>query len=119
MSFAMDNLPSSPIEGYPKMACQMGLYPECAIYRRFSALNSQNILHLQAELVYLELKLRRLEAADSASQEGNRPHYSKDWYWLNNSAFEENSDQLQTVLAIRSKLKDYSEFAKFFNPFLC
>jgi hypothetical protein len=98
----------SPIEGYPKLACHMGTYPEYAIYRRFGSLNSQNLLYYQAELTHLERKLRRLEAADLGCAEGNSSNYSKDWYWLNNSVFEETSEQFETVLEIRSKLKDYS-----------
>jgi hypothetical protein len=72
-----------------------------------------NLLYLQTELTHLERKLRRLEAADLASAEGNRSNYSKDWYWLNNSIFEENSEQLETVHAIRGKLKEYSQFFDF------
>ncbi|KAE8450289.1 hypothetical protein EG329_006717 [Mollisiaceae sp. DMI_Dod_QoI] len=109
MSIPLADLSSSPIEGYPKLACHMETYPEYAIYRRFGSLNSQNLLYFQAELTHLERKLRRLEAADHASAEGNRSKYSKDWYWLNNSIFEETSEQLETVHAIRSKLKDYND----------
>jgi len=103
----MGNMPS-PVPGYPKLAQHIGLYSECAIFRRFRTLNSQNLLYLQAELVDLEQELRRLEAADYESAEGNRSSYSKDWYWLNNSASEGNSEQLQIVLEVRKKLKDYS-----------
>jgi hypothetical protein len=94
------------VEGYPKLACHMGSYTSAQIFRRFSSLNSQNLLYLQAELTHLEKKLRRLEAADKSAQAGNRALYSQDWYWLNNS---QNDEQLKTVLAIRCKLKEYSE----------
>jgi hypothetical protein len=110
MSIPLVDPSLSPIEGYPKLACHVGTYPECAIYRRFGSLNSQNLLYFQAELTHLERKLRRLEAADLASAEGNRANYSKDWYWLNNSVLEENSEQLETARAIRGMLKDYSQF---------
>ena len=110
MSIPMVDPSLSPIEGYPKLACHMGTYPECAIYRRFGSLNSQNLLYFQSELTHLERKLRRLEATDLASTEGNRSNYSKDWYWLNNSVFEENSEQLETIRAIRGMLKEYSQF---------
>ncbi|KUJ20684.1 uncharacterized protein LY89DRAFT_579036 [Mollisia scopiformis] len=99
----------SPIEGYPKLARHMGTYSECAIYRRFACLNSQNLLYFQAELTHLEQKLRRLEAADLVSTGENASIYSKDWYWLNNSASEENSEQLETVRAIRGRLKEYND----------
>lgn len=104
----MPNLPS-PVPGYPKLAQYMGLYSEYAIFRRFSSLNCQNLLYLQAELVHLEEKLRRLEVIDSASPETPRSVYAKDWYWLANSASEGNGDQIRTVLEIRTILKEYSE----------
>ncbi|KAE9365191.1 hypothetical protein N431DRAFT_496331 [Stipitochalara longipes BDJ] len=109
MSIPLIDLSLPPIEGYPKLACHMGKYPENAIYRRFGSLNSRNLLYFQAELTHLERKLHRLEAADLASTEGNRSKYSKDWYWLNNSVFDETSEQIETVLAIRDKLKDYND----------
>lgn len=101
---------SSPVPGYPKLAHYMGLYPESAMFRRFSVLNCQNLLYLQAELVHLEEKLRDLEAVDAASGHTPRSVYAKDWYWLSNSASEVNSDQLQTVLNIRTRLKEYSGY---------
>jgi trans-aconitate methyltransferase len=51
----------SPIDGYPKLARYIQTYPECAIYRRFGSLNSQNLLYFQADLTHLEQKLRQLE----------------------------------------------------------
>jgi hypothetical protein len=89
----------------------MAQYSENAVFRRFSSLGTRNLLYLQAELVHLEQKLCRLEAADSASSEGRRAAYSKDWYWLNDSP-EENDEQLKIVLSIRSKLKEYCKRVK-------
>ena len=34
------------MEGYAKIACLMGEFPEVAIFRRFGALNAQNLLCL-------------------------------------------------------------------------
>ena len=107
----MDNPTSRPVEGYPRLACHMAQYSENAIFRRFSSLGTRNLLYLQAELVHLEQKLCRLEAADSASSEGRRATYSKDWYWLNDSP-EENDEQLKIALSIRSKLKEYCKRVK-------
>jgi hypothetical protein len=98
-----------PVEGYPRLACHMGSFSSAQIFRRFSNINSQNLLYLQAELVHLETKLRRIEGVDKLAQEGKRHLYSREWYWLNESRFE-NGEQLETVLKIRSKLKEYSNF---------
>lgn len=104
----MPKLPP-PVPGYPKFAQYMGLYSEYAIFPRFSTLNHQNLLYLQAELVHLEEKLRRLEAINSASPESPRSIYAEDWYWFSNSASEGNGDQIRTVLEIRARLKEYSK----------
>jgi len=99
-----------PIDGYPKLACHMGMHPELAIFRRFGDLNAQNLLYLQAELVHLEKKLRAIETADCEAQIGHSSSYARDWYWLNNSAFEENNNQILIIQEIRNKLKEYSQF---------
>lgn len=99
------------VEGYPKLATQMGHYPETAIFSRFSSLNAQNLLYLQAELTHLQTRLRGYEASNSKAQDGNKALYARDWYWLENSAAEGGGEQWQTVLEIRAKLKECSEFA--------
>ncbi|KAH8786255.1 hypothetical protein BGZ57DRAFT_756699 [Hyaloscypha finlandica] len=111
----MDNPTSRPVEGYPRLACHMAQYSENAIFRRFSSLGTRNLLYLQAEIVHLEQKLCRLEAADSASSEGHRARYSRDWYWFDNSPEEESDEQLKIVLSIRSKLKEYCKRVQLFS----
>lgn len=96
----------------------MSTHPEIAIFRKFSTLNAQNLLYLQAELVYLESKLQRHASEDrqagiAAERIGtkcaDKLKYDTDWYMLANSDEEdEDSLQWQTVLEIRGKLKEYS-----------
>ena len=91
----------------------MGSHPEVAILRRFGALNAQNLLYLQAELVALEQDLRAISAEDSSSNEQDRANYSRDWYALSRSqnqttGGEDARKQWQTILLIREKLKEYS-----------
>jgi uncharacterized protein DUF6594 len=108
------------VEGYPKLAAQMGHYPETAILRRFATLNSQNLLYLQAELVHLEKRLRELEAVNNQAQSGNKSLYSKDWYWLKASVDDDDDEQWQIVLEARAKLKEYSTYCAdsfiYFHP---
>ena len=101
------------MEGYAKIASIMGSHPEVAILRRFGALNAQNLLYLQAELVALEQDLRAISAEDSTSNEQDRANYSRDWYTLRQSqnqttGSEDAGKQWQTILLIREKLKEYS-----------
>lgn len=106
------------MEGYAKLASLMGPHPEVAILRRFGALNAQNLLYLQAELVALEDDLRAIAAEDSASDDPDRAIYSRDWYTLSKSKSrtadgEDAGRQWQTVLCIREKLKEYSRLAHY------
>lgn len=95
----------------------MGEFPEVAIFRRFAALNAQNLLYLQAELKDLEVTLRQAAEEDERSAHPDRVEYSVDWFALKDSIerhAEEGNDgkQWQTMLEIRSKLKEYSKKSK-------
>jgi len=76
--------------------------------RQFGALNVQNILYLQAELVALEYDFRKLEAANDAQQDG-RGGFSLDWDatdvgrqdWWKWRSVEDGSSN-------KAKLKEYS-----------
>ena len=97
------------IAGYPKLAGQMGLLPEAAIFRTFSALNARNLLYLQAELTTLEKELILCEKQDSKDV---AKKYAIDWFWLEQSKFEpESAKQHDLVLQMRMKLKEYSVFS--------
>lgn len=100
------------VPGYPKLAGQMGLLPETAMFRRFGALNARNLLYLQAELVGLEKKLRELECADSKDPHGMKSQYALDWYWLKNSADDGDEEQLSLIRRIRETLREYSKLQK-------
>lgn len=103
-AISLENL----VPGYPKLAGQMGLLPETAIFRRFGALNARNLLYLQAELVGLEKKLIELEYTDSKDPHGMKSQYALDWYWLNNSADDGDEEQLSLVRRIRETLREYN-----------
>jgi hypothetical protein len=98
------------MEGYAKIAWRMSMNPDLVLFRRFQALNAQNLLYLQAELVHLEYSLREQAAADSLSGSEQRRLYSRDWYTLKNASEAEGGDerQWQIILETRAKLKEYS-----------
>jgi hypothetical protein len=130
------------MDGYAKLASLMGAYPEVAIIRRFAALNAQNILYLQAELVNLESRLRRVEEEDRNSGDSNRVDCAVDWFKLSNavdmlsssgsqpgssrSSIREDEDghedaaslnqRWKLVLKIREKLKQYSMTPRILLP---
>lgn len=95
------------MEGYAKLALLMGRHSEFAMFRRFRALNMQNLLYLQAELTDLEDQLQKLVCRDS--EDPNRNFYTKDWWSLSQSEVYEEREQWEKFLDIRVKLKEYSE----------
>ena len=95
------------MEGYAKLASLMGAYPEVAILRRFGALNVQNLLYLQAELVALESDLKQFAA--EGEDQANR---ARDWYTLSQSR-QAAGEEWQTMKKIRKKLKEYSVYQLF------
>jgi hypothetical protein len=97
--------------GYPKLAATIEVQPEIAIYRRFGALNAQNLLYFQAELQWLETKLRDQQAQDDKDTQGNGSQYAKNWYWLKDSENDANDKQIRLVMQIRATLKEYSKSA--------
>lgn len=103
-------------EGYSRLARFMGEYPENAIFRRFGALATEDLLYRQAELYELEDTLRKCQTADKASGHEDRERYGLYWYILKNSSSEharEGNDESQweTVLQIREKLDEYRKSA--------
>jgi hypothetical protein len=94
------------MQGYEKLALLMGRHDEFAMFRRFRALNMQNLLYLQAELTELEDQHKRLVCRDSGDP--NKNYYAKDWWSLSQSDVDEEREQWEKFLDIRDKLKEYS-----------
>lgn len=95
------------LRGYPKLAGKMGLVPESAIFRRFSALNAQSLLYYQAELIGLEVELRMLEHRDHESGDPYKEKMNVSWDWLEMSAELGDGQQRRHMLKIRETLKQY------------
>jgi len=94
-------------EGHAKVATLLSHHSELAIFRRFSKLNFQNLLYLQAELTHLEANLKKL--VDRDAQNPNRQQYSRDWLFLaQNDDEHDDREQWDKFLQIRDKLKEYS-----------
>jgi hypothetical protein len=82
----INSLLRADMDGYAKIATLMGAYPEVGIVRRFAALNAQNILYMQAELINLESRLRRYEKEDRESGDQARRDYAVNWFKLRYAA---------------------------------
>src|SRR5450756_2690484 len=102
-------------EGHAKVATVMSQHSELAILRRFSKLNFQNLLYLQAELTHLEANLKKL--ADRDDEHPNRKQYCRDWWFLaQNEEEHDDRQQWDKFLQIREKLKEYSIPSLFIFP---
>lgn len=102
------------MEGYPKLGRLMAAYPEVAIFKRFGALNAENLLYLQAEIQDLEIALRKQQNEDLASTHRDRTMYCRDWWSLKESGgteAEQGNDgrQWELILKIRQKITEYSK----------
>ncbi|KAI1456510.1 hypothetical protein F4805DRAFT_458716 [Annulohypoxylon moriforme] len=99
-------------KGYSKIALFMQDHPEDAMVRRFSALNLQNILYLQAEIIDLERDIEKLEAGNNSSAEDDRRNFAFDWYTLAHiHDTPDSGEQWGKWLQLRKVLKEYSQFA--------
>jgi hypothetical protein len=87
-------------EGHAKIAKLMSETSELAIFRRFSNLNLQNLLYLQAELMHLESNLKDL--ADQYHSTPNRELYCRNWWYLaQNDEEHDDREQWDKWLQIR------------------
>lgn len=97
------------LDGYPKLAAFQSSFPETAIFRKFGALNLQNLLYLQAQLSRLEAELREIAKEDLESGDPQRLHFNKDWWELSQASEKAgNNIQWLKALEIRETLGVYS-----------
>ncbi|CAF9907535.1 MAG: hypothetical protein HETSPECPRED_007158 [Heterodermia speciosa] len=93
--------------GYPKLADYVALEPQLAIFKRFGALNAENLYYMQAEIASLEEELRQIIADDTKSRDRKVQKFSSSWRIL--QAAGGNSAQWQKRMEIRVRLKEYNE----------
>lgn len=107
--------PDNPAEGYDRLSRLMGNLPEFTAFRRFGASGAEDLLYRQAELVELVNSLRQYQKEDKESGHEDRERYAYNWDKLQFSGHDdapEGNDgaQLETILEIREKLKEYCKF---------
>lgn len=101
------------MEGYKKIAEFMGQHPESALILRFSDINLQNILYLQAEIYGLREDLRTIEVQNQTSSSEDMKNFSLDWYTLAHTQDNDGmNQQWQKFGQLRKLLKEYSKQPK-------
>lgn len=98
------------MEGYAKIASFMGRHSESVQVLRFSDINLQNILHLQAEIFGLREDLRKIEAQSQQSSVDDVKNFALDWHTLASTQDSEGStnEQWRLIIRLRGSLKEYS-----------
>ncbi|KAI4910564.1 hypothetical protein J4E85_011381 [Alternaria conjuncta] len=100
---------SSPA-GIPRLAEYMARVPERAIFRTYRTLGVQNLLFMQAEIDYLEWKLRNVMTNFREGKGGITKKYATDWAW---NTMEDTDapqpKQYHFIMQIREKLEKYEE----------
>ena len=105
-----------PPHGYPQVATFMGDHPEMAMVRRFRGLNARNLLYLQAELVQIEKELLKCERDDANNKiDPYKPYYALDYKFL--AIPQPGNIQLELILKMRAKLKEYSTSSRLVGLF--
>lgn len=115
----IDSEPPTPVPGinrtwssgsYPRLSEFMGLWPEVAIFRRFGALNAQNLLFLQAEIAHLERELKNIRERDDRREDERGLLAQRSWFELSQATEDgEICSQWTVIQEIRSKLSEYSK----------
>lgn len=95
------------MDGYAKVAELMATYDELSILRGFKALNLQNLLYLQAEILHLAEALNLRVQKDKACPA--RQDHTMDWWSLSHGEDDESRKQWELVLEIQEKLEVYSK----------
>lgn len=94
------------MQGYSRLGIRMSSNPDLAIFRRFAALNAQNLLYLQAELTSQENEFRKREKEDSEANDDVRKEYAHDWEYLIKDM--SLGSQWEKFKELRKQLKKYS-----------
>lgn len=107
-----EGTPLQEASGYDRLGWLMGKYGDMSIFRRFGALSAETLLHKQAELQELEVKLREQQENDRASGHPDRQKYHRSWWLVHHSADSEAIEgndprQLELLTEIDAKVKKY------------
>ncbi|KAL2045581.1 hypothetical protein N7G274_002009 [Stereocaulon virgatum] len=97
------------MEGYAKLSSLIATDSEFAIYRRFGALNAQNLLYYKAELISVEDNLEHLAESDRCSQDKDKRLYTENWFELSRAKAGKRQ-QTKKFDMIRKTLKQYNSY---------
>ena len=107
------------MQGYEKLAALLSSSHGLQIFRRFGALQTKNILYLQAELTALEAQLKDIMEEDQGEANAGtleKRDFLNSWLALKKSNRPPaDNTQYEKVMEIRKCLKEYGELI---HPFM-
>ncbi|KAL8799166.1 MAG: hypothetical protein Q9182_006103 [Xanthomendoza sp. 2 TL-2023] len=92
---------------YTKLASMMATHSEVAILRRFDALNLKRLLYMQAELVHLEVGLRKIEEENKNSTDPAEASFAYSVFDLKESVYTDKGRQWKKFQEVQEKVQAY------------
>lgn len=97
------------MDGYHKLASLVSDHQELLMLRRFSTVNTKNLLYMQAEILHLEAELHDIASEDHSGCEKHRNHEYCVFDLKESYEVRGSDTQWRKILEIREKLKEYSQ----------
>ncbi|KAF3187107.1 hypothetical protein TWF788_002685 [Orbilia oligospora] len=94
--------------GYPSTAAIISTDPELSVYRRFDRLNARNFLYYQAELMYLESELDKLDEEDNVKEEAEGKYHLRHFTELWEGTNPRTLKRKRLIMDMRYLLKEYN-----------
>ncbi|KAF3920441.1 hypothetical protein ABW20_dc0104883 [Dactylellina cionopaga] len=104
--------------GYPSTAAIVSTDAELSVYRRFDRLNARNLLYYQAEIMYLEAELDKLDEEDGLLKEPEAKYHLRHFKELWEGRDERTRRRLSVVQEIRYQLKQYNKALFYYKDLL-
>ena len=100
--------------GYASLASFIARDPdnETYIYRKFDELSARNLLYLQSELLYLEVRLKRLDDEVRGSDDPDMHDAARTWEEFTRQlelGDPKAKEKMDLIIKLRSKIKEYRE----------
>jgi hypothetical protein len=114
---SQDIEPGVVLDGYPALAAWMARDPdyETLVFRRFSRLSARNLLHLQSQLISLEVKLDEYDRDMLQSKDMDLRLAGRRWETLVENAKglsrQEEMKRLELYEEIQTKIRQYRVYS--------
>ncbi|KAF3922768.1 hypothetical protein ABW21_db0209345 [Orbilia brochopaga] len=93
--------------GYPSTAAIMSTDAELSVYRRFDRLSARNLLYYQAELMYLESELDKLDEEDRLLENAEEKYHLRHFKELWDGLDERTAKRRSVIQEIRFLMREY------------